>query len=41
MELGEWLQAIDPVFAFLLALPFLVVIAAILGRALTQPERRR
>ncbi len=30
-EIWKWLQTIDPTFAFLLALPFLVVAAAWMG----------
>jgi hypothetical protein len=37
-ELWQWLVALPPDFAFLLSLPFVVVVAAILG-ALGRPRR--
>lgn len=36
----KWLQIIDPTFAFLVALPFLVVAAAWLGEIVRNKLRR-
>jgi hypothetical protein len=39
-EIREWLQSIDRPFAFLVALPFLVVAAAGLGEIIRKQTRR-
>jgi hypothetical protein len=39
-ELWEWLHSLDPIFAFLVALPFLVVAAAFLGEFFREHLRR-
>jgi hypothetical protein len=39
-ELWDWLVSLDPVFRFLLALPFVVVIAAFVGEYLRRLKRR-
>jgi hypothetical protein len=38
--LYDWLAALDPEFAFLLALPFLVAAAAFIGDAIRAVARR-
>lgn len=40
-ELFDWLAALDPVFAFLLALPFAVAAAAFAAEALRRSRARR
>jgi hypothetical protein len=37
-ELIEWLANLDPVFAFLLALPFAVALAGLLSEAVRRPR---
>lgn len=40
-ELIEWLRALDPVFAFLLALPFAVAAAGLAAEFVRRSRRRR
>jgi len=39
-EAIAWLRDVDPVFAFLVALPFVVVAAGLAGELLRRPARR-
>jgi hypothetical protein len=39
-EFWEWLQSLDPIFTFLVALPFLVVAVAFLGEFFRKQLRR-
>lgn len=39
-ELWEWLHSLDPIFTFLVALPFAVVAAAFLGELFRKHLRR-
>jgi len=39
-EIWEWLQSLDPIFAFLVALPFLVAAVAFLGEFFRTQSRR-